>query len=106
LSERSSLSPPVYAKDLPEEWIQILHVHRSWRINCHPVESDDVPATESISDTEDWLNWNGDLDQPNDTEDNCVAHIESEIEKCNGIHDSEWPLQQDVCAMQNGSRLV
>jgi len=60
LSERSPLPPPLSAKDLPGERTQILNVRRIRRINRHPVESDEDSASESISDTEDWLNWNGD----------------------------------------------
>jgi len=58
LSERYPLPPPLSAKDLPGGRTQIFNVHQVWRINCHPVESDVDRAPESISDTEDWLNWN------------------------------------------------
>jgi len=68
LSERSPLPPALSAKDLPGGRTQILNVCRIERINCHPVESDDDSTPESISDTDDWLNWNGDLDNPNDSE--------------------------------------
>jgi hypothetical protein len=64
LSERSRLPPPLSAKDLPGGQIQILNVCRIQRINCHPVKSDEDSTPESISDTEDWLDWNGDLDNP------------------------------------------
>jgi len=60
LPERSPLPPPLSAKDLPGERTQVLNVRRIRRINRHPVESDEDSASESISDTEDWLNWNGD----------------------------------------------
>jgi hypothetical protein len=59
LSERSPLLPGLSAKDLPGGRTQILNVRRIRRINRHPVESDEDSAPESISDTEDWLNWNG-----------------------------------------------
>jgi hypothetical protein len=62
LSERSPLPPALSAKDLPGVRTQILHVRRIRRINRHPVESDDDSALESIWDTDDWLNRNGDLD--------------------------------------------
>jgi len=68
LSKRSPLPPALSAKDLPGGRTQILNVRRIRRINCHPVESDEDSAPESISDTADWLNWNGDLDNPNDSE--------------------------------------
>ena len=98
LSERSPLPPAVSAKDLPGGRTQILNVHRIWRIICHPVESDENSAPESISDTEDWLNWNRDLDNPNDSEDDCAAEVKSDIEQGNGIKDRVCPEQQDVSA--------
>jgi len=91
LSERSPLPPALSAKDLPGGRTQILNVRRIRRINRHPVESDDDSSPESISDTEDWLNWNGDLDNPNDSEEDCVAADESDIEHNNGIEDPECP---------------
>jgi len=61
LSERSPLPPALSAKDLPGRRTQILNVCRIRRINHHPVKSDEDSAPESISDTDDWLNWNGDV---------------------------------------------
>jgi len=52
-------------------------------------------------DTENWLNWNGDLDNPNDSEDDWEADIEFEIELDNGIEDPETPGQQEVTAGPN-----
>jgi len=80
LSEISPLPPPLSAKDLPGGRTQILNVRRILRINRQTVESDEDSAPESISDTEDWLNWNGDLDNPNDSEDYCAADVESDME--------------------------
>jgi len=62
LSERSPLPAPLSAKDLNGGRTQILNVRWIRRINHHPVEIDQDCAPESISDTEDWLNWNGDSD--------------------------------------------
>jgi hypothetical protein len=42
-------------------------------MNHHPVESDVDSAPDSIPDTDDCLNWNGDLDNPTDGEDDCAA---------------------------------
>jgi len=60
LSERSPLPPAFSGKDLPGGGTQILTFHRIRGINRHPVESDEDSAPESISDTDDWLSWNGD----------------------------------------------
>jgi len=91
LSERSPLPPALSAKDLPGGRTQILNVRRIRKINHHPVETDDDGATQSISDTDDWLNCNGDLDNPNDSEEDCAADNESDIEHNNGIEDPECP---------------
>jgi len=106
LLERSPLPPALSAKDLPGGRTQILNVRQIWRINRYPVESDHDSAPESISDTNDWLHWNGDLDNPNDSEDDCAAENESDIGPNNGIEDPECPEQQDVSAAPNVAGLV
>jgi len=63
-------------------------------------------APESISDTEDWLNCNGDLDNPNDTEDHSMADVESDIEQGEGTEDPECPEQRDVSALPNVPGLI
>jgi hypothetical protein len=85
LSERSPLPPALSAKDLPEGRTQILIVRRIPRINRHPVKRDEDSAPEIISDTKVWVNWNGDLHNPNDSEEDCAAADESDIEHNNGI---------------------
>jgi len=106
LSDRSPLPPALSAKDLPRGRTQILNVRQIRRINSHPVEIDDDSAPESISDTDEWLNWNGDLDNPNDSEDDCAVDDESDIGRNNGIEDSECSEQQDVSAAPNVPGLV
>jgi len=87
LSERSPLPPALSVKDLPGGRTQILNVRRIRRINRHPVERSDNSAPESISDTEDFLNWKGDFDNQNDSKEDCAAADESNIEHNNGIED-------------------
>jgi len=70
LTERSPLPPVLAAKEVLGGQTQILNVRRIRTINRHPVQSDEDSATESIFDTEDWLNRNGDLDNPNHTVEN------------------------------------
>jgi len=101
LSERSPLPPALSAKNLPGGRTQILNVRRIRRINHHHVESDEDSALERISDTDDWLNWNCDCDNPNGSEEDCAADDESDIEHNNGIENSECPEQQDVSATPN-----
>jgi len=106
LSERSPLPPALSANDLPGGRTQILNVRQMRRINRHPVESDGDSAPECISDTDDWLNWNGELDNPHNSEDDCAADDESDIGPNNGIEDPGFPEQQDVSAAPNVPRLV
>jgi len=106
LSERSPLQPALSAKDLPGGRTQISNDRRIRRIKRHPVESDEDIAPEGIPDTDDWLNWNGDLDNPNDSEEDCAADDESDIEPNTGIEDPECPAQQDVSAARNVPGLV
>jgi len=106
LSERSPLPPALSAKDLPGGPTQILNVCRIRRINCHPVKSDGDSAPESISDTDDWLNWNGHLDNPNDSQEDCAAEDDSDIEHRNCIEDPECPERHDVSTSPNVPGLV
>jgi len=106
LSERCSLPPPLCAKDLPWGRTQILIVRRVRTINRHPVESDEDSARESISDTDDWFNRNGDLHNPNDNEDDCGADVESDWEQDNSIEDPDCPEQRDVSATPDVPKLI
>jgi len=106
LSQRSPLPPPLSAKDLPGGQTQILNVCRIWKINHHPGECDEGSASGSISDTKDCLNWNRDLDNPDDTEDDCVAHIESDLDQDNSNKDPDCPVPRDVSAAPNVPRWI
>jgi len=97
-SERSPLPPALSAKDLPGGRTQVLYVRQISQIDCHPVESDEDSPPGSISDINNWLNWNGDLDNPNESEDNCEADNESGTELSNGIKASESPEHRVVSA--------
>jgi len=106
LSERSPLLPALSVMDLSRGRTQICNVRRIRRINHCPVESDAHCAPGSISDSDDWLNWNGDLDNINDSEQDYAAYHDSTIEHNNCIEDPECPEQQDVCAAPNCPELV
>jgi len=86
------------AKDLPGGQTQIVNVGQIRRINHHPVESDEDSPPECISDTEDWPNGNGDLDNPTDNEDDSAADVECDIEQGNSIRDPECPELRDASA--------
>jgi len=91
LSERSPLPPAVSAKDRPGGRTLMSNVHRIGRTNRHPVESDKNSVPRNISNTENWLNWNANLDNPNDSEDDCAADNESDIEQNMGHWGSGMP---------------
>lgn len=52
-----------------------------------------------MSDTKNYHNWNGDLDNANNKEHDCKADIESHVEQYNGIENLNSPEQQDVSAV-------
>jgi len=106
LSERSPLPPPLSAKDLPGGRTQVLNVHRIRTINRDPVESAEDSVHESILDTQDWLHQNGDLDNPNDSEDDCAVDVASDMEQDNTIEDQGYPVQRDVSATPDVPRLI
>jgi len=106
LSERSPLPPALSVKDLLGGLTEILIVHRIRRIDCHPVKYVEDSAPESISGTKTWLDSNGDLDDPNDSEDDSAADVEYGIKWDNGIEDLESPEQWDVRAWRNIPGLI
>ena len=106
LSERSPLPPQLSAKDLPRGQTQILNVRRIRGINCHPVECVEDSAPGSMSDTDDWHNGNGDLDIPNDSEEDCGADVESDIQEDDRIKHPDSPEQRDMSVAPNDPRLI
>jgi hypothetical protein len=106
LSEKSPVPPALSAKDLPGGRTQVLNVRRIKRIDRHPAESDEDSSPESISDTENWLNWNGDLDNPNDSEDDWEADNESDMELDNCSEVSETLEVRNVSAAPNVPGLI
>ena len=106
LLEKSPVPPGLSANVLPGGRTQVLNVRRIKRIDCHPAESDDDCSPESISDTKNWLNWNGDLENPNDSEDDWEADNELDMELDNGSEDSETPEWRNVSAAPNVPGLI
>jgi hypothetical protein len=66
--------------DLPEGRTQVLNVRQIKRVDRHPAESDKDSSPESISDTKNWLNWNGDWDNLNDSKGDWELDNESDME--------------------------
>jgi len=106
LSAKSPGPPALSAKNLPAGRTQVLNVHHIKRINRHPAESDEDTLSERISDTENWLNWNGALDNPNNSEDNWEADTESDKELDNSSEDSQTAAQLNVSAALNVPGLI
>jgi len=106
LSERSPLQPALSPKNHPGGQTQIVNVHQISRINLYPVRSDEDSAPEGTSVTEDSLNWTGDFDNPNDSEDDCAADVEFDLEQDNVFDDPECTEQRDVGAIPNVAGLI
>ena len=106
LLQRSPLPPVSSAKNLPGGQTQVFTLHPIKRINCHPAESDEECAPQSISNTESWLNWNGDFDNPNLSKDDWEADNKTDVKRDTGIKDLEIPAHLDVNAAPNVPRLI
>jgi len=100
------LPPALSAKDFAGRRTEVLNVYRIRTIKCHPSDCDVDSAPESISDTDNGLNWKGDLDNRNESKDDCDADNESDIEPCSDINASESPEGCIVCATLNVPRLI
>jgi len=106
LSEKSPVPPALCAKDLPGGQTQVLNVRPIKRIDHRPVESADTSLPESVSHTENRLNWNGDFDHSTDSKDEWEAVNESDIELDDCSENSETPEQRNVSATQNVPGLI
>jgi len=106
LSEKSPVPPALSAKDLPGGRTQVLNVRRIEQIDRHPAESDEDSSPESVSDTKNWLNWNGDLDDPNNSKDDWEADNESDTELDNGSDVSETLEVRNASAATNVPGLI
>jgi hypothetical protein len=105
LSERSLLPPGLYATDLTGGQIGIFNVHQIRRFNHHPDDSEEESTPQRILESENWLNWDRDLDNANDSKDDCATDAESAIGREMSIEDPEHPVLRDVCATPNVSAL-
>jgi len=106
LLERSPAPPALSAKDHPGGWTQVLNVRQIKWIDCHPAECDEDSSPETISDTENWLDWTENFNNLNDSEQDWEADNESEIELDNGVRDSETQGQWDMSVTLNVPALI
>jgi hypothetical protein len=82
--------------DVRGEQTQVWNVNQITRINCHTVDMDDDGTSETIMDAKTWLNWNGNLDNANNSNDICTADGKSDIEQDTGIKDLKSAGQWDM----------
>ena len=75
-----------------------MNVRQIKQIDRPPAKSDEDSPPGSISDTENWLNWIGDLDNQNNSEHDTEAENESYMQLDNSSEDSETPEQRNVSA--------
>jgi len=101
LPERSHVPPALSAKDLPGGSTQVVNVHGIETIEWHPAESDEERTPESNSHPDNWPHWNGDLDNPNYSEDNWETDNESDMDVDSGVEDPESPALRDVSATRH-----
>jgi len=101
LSERSPLPPSLSPKDHFGGQTHELILRWVKRINRHPAKSDEDSGLETIVHTEICLYQNGAMDNPNATDDDCEADIESDMELNNCIENPECPARRDVSVAAN-----
>jgi len=106
LSETSPLPPALSATDLPGGWTQAFTARQIRRINQHPAESGQDSSAESLSNTENWLDWNGDIDNPYESKAALEADDESDVQQDNAMEDPDSPNKRDVSAAQNVPGLI
>jgi hypothetical protein len=86
--------------------MEVFNVRQIRRINCHLARNDEDSDPENILNTENWLDWNGDQENPTDSEDNWEADNESEIELDHSMEHSKTPAQRDVSVVHNIPGLI
>jgi hypothetical protein len=106
LCQKSPLRPALSVKDLCRGRTEIFNVCQINRIDHHSPKSDEDSSSESISDPENWLNWDGDFDNPNVSEDNWEADNESDMRLDNGSKNSETPEQRNVSVLTSVPGLI
>jgi hypothetical protein len=68
---------------------QVLSVRQIKKIDRHPAKRDVDSSPDTISDTENWLNFNSEIDNPTDIEDHWEAGNASDMELDYSSEDSE-----------------
>jgi hypothetical protein len=89
--------------DHPRVQTDVLTIHQMRLINWHRGENDYDSVAEHNSDTEDWLNLNGDLDNTNNDEINGKADDENELDI---FDDSDFHDKLEVQGVLNIPQLI
>jgi hypothetical protein len=106
LSERSPLPLAMSAKDHAGGRTEGLNVPRIKAIDCHPSNSDEDSEIDSFSDTQNWHKSKGDLDNPDEGEDDHEADDESDTAPGDGINAFESPNHRVVVVTPNILSLI
>jgi hypothetical protein len=61
------------------------------KIERHPVESDVNCPLECIFIKENWLHWNGNVDNPNASKEHCTADVKCAVLQDDGFEHPECP---------------
>jgi hypothetical protein len=91
LSERSPVLRTLSTDDIHWEWTPVWNMNPIITIAWHLAESDEDSAPESISDTENWFDWNGDCNIPNHSEDDWKTANESDLPATQLHEGSRYP---------------
>lgn len=76
------------------------------RINSYLFDSDEGSGPGIISETDNWRNCTGYLDNPNVSENDWDADDETDVERNNGIKDQHSPTHKDLRAATNVPELI
>ena len=101
-----TLPPAVSAKDRHGGRTRTFHIHWIRQTSSDHVESDEDSTPEWISATDDWLTWNGDLDNPTDSEADFAADVERDVEWDYSIEDAECPEERNFRAKHKVPGLI
>jgi hypothetical protein len=91
LTEKSPLPPISSQIDLPGGKAIMWNIHCIRKISWHPSKSLYNSAADSNSETEDWLNWTGDIDDSNNDDTNGQANNKDEMDLSDNYDTNDEP---------------
>jgi hypothetical protein len=101
--EKRQLHRMAKVHNILEMWQGSYNLHATQK-ECR-AQNKQITAMGYISDTQDCLNWNGDLEDPNDSEDHCAADVESDTSaKCNSVRNPYATLSATPVALASAPK--